>query len=607
MYKDKPHPPPAHSQHRQRTISSATAAAAGGLLPSEREASPWLDPLFYGEGVADEKRRQQEAAAAAAAAHAQRARHHGDSYPGDAAAAAEAGVASGYHIRGIRRSRDFAEEKWRPAAAPSAFNGRKLVELARNGWESIKQASSVLGPDDPEWDPRGSGGSGHPRRSAGWRHRLRQLIGSPRRLFRLRTLIYLLTLAAVYVVWSRVAASYAEYREEHAILQSLDYRNRGRAGWFGANKVPTFEDFVFLKQLDAEFVPSSTPPAAGKRTSKRLVIVGDVHGCFEELQQLLNRIDFTPPSYFSSPSSSSASSSSSKALSVPSDSDIPHDHLIFTGGLIAGGPKSAAVVQLARKLSASCVRGFAEDRVLLTRSRMHAVDRLIREEKERGEDTPAKLAVLLGSMPGVVTPRELAERRLARELSDAQAEYLQSCPVMLRVGKIGGGGGGGGGGGTDLGEVVVVHGGLVPGVPLDEQDPATVMTVRTIDPKVHTPYDSDRGALGWAKVFNKEQQILAAAAADVAQKTTDRTPPADAGSEAREFSALVDPAQGVRTPTTVVYGHEYLSEPMIQRWTKGLNTACWLGGKLSALVIEDGGATSVVTVDCTNRKYDHHE
>jgi hypothetical protein len=50
-----------------------------------------------------------------------------------------------------------------------------------------------------------------------------------------------------------------------------------------------------------------------------------------------------------------------------------------------------------------------------------------------------------------------------------------------------------------MGQVVVVHAGLVPGVGLDRQDPSTVMTMRTIDLDTHVPSESSEG-LNWAKV-----------------------------------------------------------------------------------------------------------
>lgn len=149
------------------------------------------------------------------------------------------------------------------------------------------------------------------------------------------------------------------------------------------------------------------------------------------------------------------------------------DHLIFTGDLINKGPDSAGVVDLAREHSASCVRGNHEDRVMLLRRDIMATN------------------AMAGPLEGddkIYTPRERNERALARSLNDEQAKWLDSCPVILDVGLISG-----------MGRVVVVHGGLVPGLDLEKQDPSSVMTMRTIDLGTHVPSSSSKG-MNWAKV-----------------------------------------------------------------------------------------------------------
>jgi predicted phosphodiesterase len=70
----------------------------------------------------------------------------------------------------------------------------------------------------------------------------------------------------------------------------------------------------------------------------RTLFIGDVHGCAEELEQLL--VAFNPK---------------------------PKDRVIFVGDLINRGPDSARVLQLARELSARCVLGNHEQRFLRAR------------------------------------------------------------------------------------------------------------------------------------------------------------------------------------------------------------------------------------------------
>jgi hypothetical protein len=67
----------------------------------------------------------------------------------------------------------------------------------------------------------------------------------------------------------------------------------------------------------------------------RTVIVGDVHGCRRELEQVLDRVDFTTG-----------------------------DRLIFVGDLVARGPDSLGVLDVVRRTGAIVVRGNHEQKLL---------------------------------------------------------------------------------------------------------------------------------------------------------------------------------------------------------------------------------------------------
>lgn len=149
------------------------------------------------------------------------------------------------------------------------------------------------------------------------------------------------------------------------------------------------------------------------------------------------------------------------------------DHLIFTGDMINKGPQSLAVVDFARQHYASCVRGNHEDRILLLRQQMKDSNTLERPD-ELDKDT--------------ITSGNYVERKLAKQLNDDEADWLEACPVILKLGQI-----------KDMGQAVVVHGGLVPGVELERQDPSSVMNMRTIDLDTHVPSPS-RDGMPWTKV-----------------------------------------------------------------------------------------------------------
>ena len=174
------------------------------------------------------------------------------------------------------------------------------------------------------------------------------------------------------------------------------------------------------------------------------------------------------------------------------------DHLVFAGDFISKGPSSPAVIDLAMSAHASCVRGNHEDRVLLTYRDLYS-HRLTQEQKGKKAPPPA------AGMPEDMrqndsqdedeTSEEVnfsrgdaIDRRLAESFTKRQIDYMASCPVILDIGQIKG-----------LGDVHVVHAGLVPGVRLERQDPMGVMHMRTIDLDTHVPSSSAKG-MPWFKV-----------------------------------------------------------------------------------------------------------
>jgi len=139
---------------------------------------------------------------------------------------------------------------------------RPLIDLVRNEWRTNPKYGQThsLSPER----------SGQPRwvRAVAAR-RVRQYF-----------IVYLLLLGACWLSWKW----YIKPKwEEHIVLsESLDERMRTGMGWFGSNMRPVFNDMVQMKTLDRKLVPG----VGGKGARKRLVIVGDVHGCKDECMRL---------------------------------------------------------------------------------------------------------------------------------------------------------------------------------------------------------------------------------------------------------------------------------------------------------------------------------
>lgn len=156
---------------------------------------------------------------------------------------------------------------------------------------------------------------------------------------------------------------------------------------------------------------------------RRTLIVGDVHGCSAELDDLLDACRHTAD-----------------------------DRLILAGDLVGRGPDSHGVVKRARKLGAEAVLGNHDAWVL----------KALHGEKVGDH-----------------------HREVAASLSAKDRAYLEALPLWVGVPKHG---------------VLVVHGGLVPGVKLEEQRPEDLINMRSLDAEGRPRRRVDEGA-PWASLW----------------------------------------------------------------------------------------------------------
>jgi serine/threonine protein phosphatase 1 len=176
---------------------------------------------------------------------------------------------------------------------------------------------------------------------------------------------------------------------------------------------------------------------------EEIYVVGDVHGCYDRLQALLDRLD-------------------------PGEDDL----LVFVGDLIRKGPDSRKVVELVRDSpNMRSVRGNNEEKVI--------DDRV---------DIPALSSV---------------------------DEYIHDLPVVL-----------------SWDDQMVVHGGVDPRRPLDDQPVQELLNTRAIPPE--NGYDGPF----WFDLFEG--------------------------------------------PPRVFFGHTVLDDPVANEWAVGLDTGCVYGGRLTA-------------------------
>ena len=312
----------------------------------------------------------------------------------------------------------------------------------------------------------------------------------------------------------------------------------------------------------------------------RLLIIGDVHGMLDQLEALLEKADY----------------SSSRG-----------DRVIFVGDLINKGPKSSGVVQYAMDINAVSARGNHEDKVL--RVWAGAEEARIRAEAEGkdGDQAYAAFRDALGS--GKQKALETAE-----SLTPEQRAWLSALPVALRLGDLPG-----------LGDVAVVHGGMVPGISVDEQEPWALYNIRAL-----IDFDADNEAT-WSEQLQ----------ATIEERLADMAPggkPSQQQLENAKQSAIDLYRKVGHIPTsefedgkwwvdvwnkqqeekvedermTVVYGHDSKRKIQIKGYSIGLDSGCVNGKKMTALVLQpkSGGeglntmtlGHHLVSVSCPDKK-----
>ena len=334
--------------------------------------------------------------------------------------------------------------------------------------------------------------------------------------------------------WHSYLATYVA--ESRAAWDSINAEGKGNHGQvFGQNKRVHFPGMTHLSTLDPKYLPRTSrtnPTNADKH--KRLIFIGDIHGCVSELEALLAKVEYK--------------------------SD--QDHIIALGDMINKGPHSREVVDFLMKHGASAVRGNHEDRILLVAKELASTS-LTAQAKEQEK--------LDSALETKAAKKNREQRQVARSFSQKQLDWLNACPVILRIGDLG-----------PLGEVVAVHGGLVPGIRLENQDPMSVMNMRIVDLATHMPSQkhSQEGSVPWAEFWNKFQRLIPT------QRTIFR----------------LNKSRPAFKHTTVVYGHDSKRGLRVDTYTKGLDSGCVNGGKLTAWVVGDLAKQEIVQVHCKEQR-----
>ncbi len=260
----------------------------------------------------------------------------------------------------------------------------------------------------------------------------------------------------------------------------------------------------------------------------RTIAIGDVHGCLEELQELLEKLRLSE-----------------------------EDHLILLGDLVDRGPFPVETVRFVRELVArragrtTVLQGNHEQKC--TKWRLREAQRLAtgRENKMRP--------------PG---PERKAQWD---QFSDEEVEWIRDLPVYAHL--------------ED--NWLAVHGGLVPGLPLEDQDPDKVMRIRTLYPDTlkvgqqtdeSAPLEDPPDTVWWSSLWKGPWSVV--------------------------YGHAVNKGSGHAVPTCLEY-------PRIDRlWSEsrdmiacaGIDTGCVFGGRLTAVELSSNGGVRTFQVQA-RRQY----
>ena len=160
----------------------------------------------------------------------------------------------GFYYAGNNRNRSFRLSSY----------SRPLLDFVRTEWHNSAKYSS----------PHHSRSA---RRSArrGF-HVAVSLISSPR--FRRYALVYSVLLLSLIAGWKWMISPLLS--EHTSLLHSLDPQSKAKeGGWYGTNALPELENIVKIRSLNPDLLPR---PMNNAESGKRLIFIGDVHGCKDE-------------------------------------------------------------------------------------------------------------------------------------------------------------------------------------------------------------------------------------------------------------------------------------------------------------------------------------
>jgi hypothetical protein len=287
--------------------------------------------------------------------------------------------------------------------------------------------------------------------------------------------------------------------------------------------------------------------------TQRTIVIGDIHGCLEEFEELLRTIEFKQCT----------------------------DRLVLLGDLVDRGPDPVGVVRRARELGAESVLGNHEERHL--RFRRHEAKKY--------------------TNPSYKNPMKpfVGERLVEHHAYSAEDfAWMAALPITIRL----------------PGNWIAVHAGFEAAYPLEKQRPEKMLRVRYVDATgkmkaISSDTEKPEGTVQWATVYREPVHVVYGHMALSMEKPVftsvalPRAPETWRDENLREAPLSLSAPEGLSLSILHAEDRRVLAEigatlsllAPDETWLRcALDTACCFGGSLSALILPDRGEPTTASV-----------
>lgn len=193
----------------------------------------------------------------------------------------------------------------------------------------------------------------------------------------------------------------------------------------------------------------------------KAIVVGDVHGCYDELQELLALLHTAGHINFKYSGNNA--------------------RLIFLGDLIDRGRHSIECLRLVKRLSedgrAECLAGNHENKHVRYRSH--------------------QIALALNGTPNPMKRMSLVDLAAQNEFTENEIDWMRKLPLTIPIHN----------------DWIALHAGLMPGIAIVDQDPNQLIRCRYIDQDgkaaaLNKDKSQPEGTVYWAECWDGRQNVV---------------------------------------------------------------------------------------------------